>query len=633
MLREDRSRSERTRKERTAGGSRPGSPATYQFGADDAGLAGNDLGIGEFRAIVDALSRAGARARSEAGETAAATAFAAILRERLLAGYGSSRSSPDGELPWGRGAEPTAGGRPARPPDETRPVAMVRGVVRPRFGAGRRRWLPLAAAAALLVGLAAAIRPVLPGDDARAADVAEADLVRDGVARPLLPGDGLRVGDTVSVAASGHATLELGPVIARLAGGASVRILMLEADRVAVEQVAGRVYHRVAGPIAYAVQTGSVTWTADGTAFDLTWADGGANPVVRLLAVEHAVEAEGLGLVLRVDEGRLASVALGSLAATVRSAGPSELVDPWLVANARLDVALGFDVGILAKLGELAHASPAPTPAITPEESPASSPTAEPSLEASAEPSHETSPTPGPTEAPTPKPTEAPTPKPTPKPTATPKPSATPAPGIEISLAGCEGGVVIAWSKYTGDAFNHYSTYRSASPFGVPDRYPPASPIEYLDATYTTDKTKTSAADTTGEIGRTYYYRALVFDAADRVIAASDLGSATAAPVRNLGSIEVGPADAGTRVAWTSYPGSSACFTKYVIAWSASSTEPSYFGGHDGVVGVATKSTSSTVLADLHPGSTYWLRVQVIRATALGAFLVAESAVAEYTVP
>lgn len=622
MPHDDRVRSERMhneRTERTVDEIRP--VPTDELRADGAGPDGD-----EFRAVIETLSRAGARARADLGAATVSPAFAAALRARLLAGYGSATPVRHGEPAPAGGAGSTRAARPERAAVEPRPIVPARGFVRPRWTAGRWRWLPLAAAAALVVGLVAGIRPVSPDEEYRAAEVAGAELIRAGTARPLLSSDVLRVGDTVAVAPAGHATLELGPVIVRLAGGAAVRIVGLEAGRVAIEQTAGRVYHRVVGSVAYAVQTGPLTWTADGTAFDLAWTTGGAgDSAVRLLAVEHAVEVDGPGLEIRIDEGRLATVTLGSLATTVRSAGPADLVDPWLVANARLDDALGFGLGILGDLGELAHGSPSPTPVATPDEHPEASGESEPSPEPSAEPSHGASPTPAPTEAPTPKPTA--TPKPTPKPTAT------PAPQFGMSVTGCDGGVVIAWSKYTEGAFNHYSTYRSTSSFGVPDRYPPEWPIEYLDATYTTDKAKTSAADTTGEPGRTYYYRALVFDAADRVIAASGLASAKAGPVRDLGGIGVVPADAGTRVSWTPYPGSSACFTTYVVVWSASSTEPSYFGSHDGLVGVATKSASSTVLADLHSGSTYWIRVQVIRATALGAFLVAESAVAEYSVP
>jgi hypothetical protein len=40
-----------------------------------------------------------------------------------------------------------------------------------------------------------------------------------------------------------------------------------------------------------------------------------------------------------------------------------------------------------------------------------------------------------------------------------------------------------------------------------------------------------------------------------------------------------------------------------------------------------------TVLADLKPATTYDLRVQVLRSTHTGSFVVAESDVTEYTVP
>lgn len=624
MLPDDGVRSERTVHPTFEGG-----------GAGGASPAGVAAETRELATVADVLARAGSVARDQTGGTEPAPAFAAVLRARLLAGYGAGRGTaalPAGASPADRADGSAAAGAPIDT-GVTQLRRASRLATRSRFGPPVR-WLSLAAAAVLVVGLVAAwTRQTVPSPTYHAADVGAATLVRDGVTEPLAAGTELQIGDEIRVAPDGRATLALGSVIARLAGGTMVRIVALDASAIRIEQLAGRAYHRIAGPVAYRVDTGPVSWTADGTAFDLSREASGRGAVVRLLAVEHDVAVEGPALALRVAEGQVATVGLDDGASSLEPAVLGDLADPWLLANARIDRALGLGLGVLADLDELAHASPSPTAEPSPDESAEPSHEAShepaPSVEPTEEPSHEPSPPPEPTASA--KPTA--TPKPTPAPTATPKPTATPTPGIAMTLTSCNGGVVIEWTKYTGANFNHYSTYRSTSPFAVPERYPPDWPVEYLHDTYTTDPRQASAADTTGDVGRTYYYRALVFDAADRVIAASDLGTAKASPIGDLGALAVGPADGGTQVSWTAFSGSTACFTKYIVVWSASSSEPSYFGDHDGMVGVGTKSTTSTVLSDLHPGTTYWFRVQVLRATVLGTFRVAESEVAEYTVP
>lgn len=262
------------------------------------------------------------------------------------------------------------------------------------------------------------------------------------------------------------------------------------------------------------------------------------------------------------------------------------------------------------------------TPRVTAE--PSEQPTAAPTLVPTAEPTP--APTPAPTPVPTPKPTPAPTAKPTPKPT--PKPIA----DMELVATGCNGGVVLGWSKYAGDGFNHYTTLRSTSS-DIPMAYPPQGGAVDFKTSYTIHVEKTSAYDKTGEAGVKYFYRAMAFDASDRVIGASAVVSATAKPVKGLGGLGVVAVGGGTKVSWNPYGGLSACFSYYKVVWSQENPEPSYPG--DPAVPVEGQSASSVVLTaeELKPGKTYYLRVQAIRSTALGAFVVAQSNVSTYTVP
>src|SRR5687767_14621335 len=131
-----------------------------------------------------------------------------------------------------------------------------------------------------------------------------------------------------------------------------------------------------------------------------------------------------------------------------------------ILAGALLSVAVGAAAG-----AALIASRPPPTPA--PEPTPRvivgipgggllATPTPTPSPSASPSPSATASPTPSPTPTPTPTPTPSPTPTPTPKstpvptPTPTPVPTPKPAPTVapmSLALTGCNGGVVLEWSK------------------------------------------------------------------------------------------------------------------------------------------------------------------------------------------
>ena len=269
---------------------------------------------------------------------------------------------------------------------------------------------------------------------------------------------------------------------------------------------------------------------------------------------------------------------------------------------------------------------PTPTPAVSaePTQEPTPTLTAEPTASASAEPTLE------PTAVPTPEPTVKPTPVPTPNPT--PVPLAV----MSLSATGCDGGVVLDWSKYEGGAaFNHYTTLRNTSE-SIPKAYPPQGGAVDPGGTYTTVLEKTSAFDAEVSAGTTYYYRSMAFNADDGVIGASSIVSAVPQPVASLGALGMGAIAEGTKLMWSAYTGPGACFSYYKIAYSEEDTTPSYLEGDPYLAAIGEQSASSFVSPTgeaLLSGQTYYVRVQVIRATDLGGFLVAQSDVATYTVP
>ena len=228
-------------------------------------------------------------------------------------------------------------------------------------------------------------------------------------------------------------------------------------------------------------------------------------------------------------------------------------------------------------------------------------------------------------------PTAKPTPKPTPRPTAAPTPGLVP---LTLAATGCGGGVVLDWSTYEGAGFNHYTTLRSTSS-SIPKAWPPQGGAVAVDGTSTTNVAATSAVDA-GVAPGSYYYRTMAFNADDGVIGASAVVSAVAAPVGSLGALSVGPdAVAGTDLAWTPYAGGEGCFTWYKLVFSETSATPSYLTGDPYLAAISTPATGSYVTdsADLVSGHTYHFRVQVLKATELGLFVVAQTDVATYTMP
>jgi len=243
--------------------------------------------------------------------------------------------------------------------------------------------------------------------------------------------------------------------------------------------------------------------------------------------------------------------------------------------------------------------------------------------------------TPPPTAAPTPTPATDPTPPPPPPPPPT---STPPPPGpaaLSLSLKPCDGGVVIQWSKYQGVDFNHYTTLRNTVN-NIPLAYPPQGGAVDFGGTYATDRFVLSAVDAIGAPGTTYYYRAMAFDVNDQVIAASDIGSAQAGPMLSMGGLGVAPDAGGTQFTWNTYGGPAGCFSYYKIVWSTTNSDPSYLDGDPNVylVHATTDKTESTTVSPWWPTTgIYYVRIQALRFTDLGAFVAAQSDVTTYVVP
>jgi hypothetical protein len=195
----------------------------------------------------------------------------------------------------------------------------------------------------------------------------------------------------------------------------------------------------------------------------------------------------------------------------------------------------------------------------------------------------------------------------------------------------CPGGIVLDWSATEADGFGRYGVARSASD-AIPAVWPPSGGASAVDAATTTDPSRTSAADTGRPAGSTWFYRAFVLGDDDRVLAASAVRSAVAKPVKPLGALSVAPEETGTAFAWAPYAGDPSCVSYLKLVMSADDPTPSYLEGAGAIWVGENAAAGETWVEGLDPG-TYWFRLQAIRATDLGKFVVAETDPVAYAVP
>ena len=600
-------------------------PTRADPGAFDGPVIPLHAAIGDLEPELAALSAelavAGSRARAASAATAApGSDFAAALRERLV-----------GQLPQPASTGPATGARDATIAVPGVPqVHPVRSSLFDQLAAPR--WTALTAAAVIVfaaIGLTTdRVVPVPP--QAHVAAASSASIRHAGSERAAAPGATIGAGDTVAVAAGGEAILVIGGSEARLDGGATVELDRLDSGGIELIQLTGHAYHRVDVPsgASYIVRTASITWTAQGTAFDVDRevVDGGEQ--VTVLAVQHAVAMAGPDLTGSVLEGRRAVVRLGGELPDVAigDADAASLHDPWLIANARRDLDEGRPLGILAGL-DLGAPSASPSPLDAPSDVAGPSDDAHPTASAPA-PSPDATPRPTSKPAATPEPTLRPTPPPTPKPT--PRPDPTPG-ALGLTVLACDGGVVLTRAVYGGDGFAKAVVLRSASET-IAAAWPPSGGSTTVATASTTNAEKTDGFQATAD-GGTSFYRALILGASNQVLAASSVRSVTTHAAEALGELSASADAGGVTLGWTPFGGPGDCFTTYKAVWSETNPSPSYLGEHDGAVAVGGEATSGAHVDGFTSGQTYHLRIQAIRITSLGAFVVAQTGVTDVTMP
>jgi hypothetical protein len=234
----------------------------------------------------------------------------------------------------------------------------------------------------------------------------------------------------------------------------------------------------------------------------------------------------------------------------------------------------------------------------------------------------------------TPRPTPSPTPRPSLSADATPTavpltPAPTPDPTLlELEAVSCPGGVVLDWTASTNPDFHHYSALRSPES-AIARNYPPVAPAVDWGDSYTTDRFVTTAVDASILPSDTvWYYRVMAYDVRGRAIAASAVRDARLDQKADLGTLEVGAGPDGvTRMTWSAYDGEERCFSAYRILAGPNGASL------DTLTVISDQAASSIETDALRSGATYQLRVQAIRSTTLGSFILGETDTVMFTVP
>jgi hypothetical protein len=284
-----------------------------------------------------------------------------------------------------------------------------------------------------------------------------------------------------------------------------------------------------------------------------------------------------------------------------------------------------------------------PTPAIDSSAPPASAApaTARPTPAASVpavamDPDASADPIADPTAEPTVTPTRTlkPTPTPKPRPTLTPKPDPTDPPVGPMALAAkaCPGGVVLDWTK-PSPAVDHYRVLRNLGG-DVPPTYPAAGSTE-VDSAKSWSATITDGYDAEVGGGASATYRAYAFDADNHLMQHSPSKAVSTQDMLQLGAlghVENG-ADTGSITFSWSAPGVSAgCFSYGKLVGSPEDPDPSYLTGAEPLAVIGDSGTTEVTI-EKSPGTTLWVRYEVVRATSTGKFIVARTDAIQVTFP
>lgn len=201
---------------------------------------------------------------------------------------------------------------------------------------------------------------------------------------------------------------------------------------------------------------------------------------------------------------------------------------------------------------------------------------------------------------------------------------------LELEVIGCPGGVALDWSPAHHAAFHHYTALRSLEP-DVATAYPPIAPAVDWGRSYGTDRFVTTAVDASLIPSEaSFYYRVMAYDADNGPVAASPVVRSRPLEVIDLGplAVEEGGDDGASRIGWQPFEGLAGCFSAYRVLIGPEGSAPS-----STLTVISDQTMTGVETLGLHAGESYAIRIDAVRTTTLGSFVVARSETASYTPP
>lgn len=206
---------------------------------------------------------------------------------------------------------------------------------------------------------------------------------------------------------------------------------------------------------------------------------------------------------------------------------------------------------------------------------------------------------------------------------------------MALTATACPGGVLLDWTVPGMAALHHVQVLRGGSG-EIPTTYPPSGGVAAVEGAWSADPAKSDGSDTTAEAG-TAWYRAVAYTAENVAIAASSSVAVTTVGIAGLGTLDIVPGAAGSgdlTFGWSPFGGSADCFTYYKLVASIEDPTPSYLEGSQYLAAIGDQGATGVAITDgLTSGATYYFRLQAVRVTSLGKFIVAQSDVVQKPVP
>jgi hypothetical protein len=169
----------------------------------------------------------------------------------------------------------------------------------------------------------------------------------------------------------------------------------------------------------------------------------------------------------------------------------------------------------------------------------------------------------------------------------------------------------------------------------IPTGWPPADGVAKVGSATTADLGTTDGFDPT-EVGGSAWYRAVAYNGENVALAASASTGLTTIGIADLGGLGIND-EAGGDLTFTWSPfvwADGGCFSYYKLVASFVDDTPSYLEGADFAIPISEQTAAGTTVTEgLTSGQTYYFRLQAIRVTSLGKFVVAQTAVIQHAVP